>query len=74
MTTVRLPFASLADVVRRLPMRVKLSNVAAVGAHAPPMSKGSRIRQNPSLDRERDLSRGDLNAWTAEAPWACAKI
>jgi hypothetical protein len=36
--------------------RINLSDVAAVGAHAPPMTEGSRIRQVPSLDREKDIS------------------
>jgi hypothetical protein len=41
--------------VRRPPTRVNFSGVAAVGAHAPRITEGSRIRKVPSLDREKDL-------------------
>jgi hypothetical protein len=45
-------------IVRRLPMRVNLTGVAAGGAHAPPGSEGSCIRKILSLNRERELLRG----------------
>jgi hypothetical protein len=51
-------------------MSVNLSDVAAVGAHAPTSSEGSRIRQVLSLDREKVYRDADLNAWTTAAPWA----
>jgi hypothetical protein len=49
-----------------------LSDVAAVGAPAPRMTEGSRIRKVPSLDREKQLwcggpkrveGCGSLGAW-----------
>ena len=33
-------------------------DVAAGGAHAPPLAEGSRIKMVPSLDREKELLRG----------------
>jgi len=35
-------------------MRVKLKEVAAVGAQAPTLAEGSRIKMVPSLDREKE--------------------
>jgi len=35
-------------------MRVKLKEVAAVGAQAPPLAEGSRIKMVPFLDREKE--------------------
>jgi hypothetical protein len=36
-------------------MRVNLRDVAAVGAHAPPLAEGSRIKMVPSLEREKGI-------------------
>ena len=57
-------------VGRPPPMRVNVSDVAAVGAHTLPITEGSRIRQVPSSDREKDLREAGRNAWTAAAPCA----
>jgi hypothetical protein len=35
-----------------------LRELAAVGAHAPPLAEGSRIKMVPSLEREKELLRG----------------
>ena len=63
-------------------MRVNLSDVAAGGAHAPPVTDGSRIRKLPSLDREKELLRGvqkradclPRRLSVAAAPWARGTI
>jgi hypothetical protein len=39
-------------------MRVNLRELAVVGAHAPPLAEGSRIKMVPSLEREKELLRG----------------
>jgi len=44
--------------VRQSPLGVNLNDVAAGGAHAPPLAKGSRIKMVLSLDREKELLRG----------------
>src|SRR5215831_11640823 len=41
--------------------------VAAIGAYAPPVSEGSRIRHVPSF-RERVYCETDQNVWTAAVP------
>jgi Ribulose-phosphate 3 epimerase family len=44
--------------IRQSPIGFNLSGVAAVGAYAPPLAEGSRIKMVPSSDREKELSRG----------------
>ena len=50
--------------------RVNLSDVAAVGAHAPPITEGSRTRKVRPWIEKRVYCEADPNAWAAAAPCA----